>query len=41
MKKIAPETSKIKRSKNTIKSNDWEEASIEDLQSGQYQIYKS
>ena len=34
-------TAKIKKSKNSIKSDDWEEASVEDLQSGQYQIYKS
>ena len=32
---------KIKKSKNIIKSNDWEEASAEDVHSGQYQVYKS
>ncbi len=31
---------KEKKTKNIIESDDWQEASIQDLQSGQYQIYK-
>ena len=32
--------SKPQRPKNTIKSDDWQEATVEDIRSGQYQIYK-
>ena len=32
--------SKPQSPKNIIKSNDWQEATVEDIRSGQYQIYK-